>query len=40
MKKETNKVQNENASDAIPTGGLATNFSQEYISPTPGEIPW
>ena len=35
----TNKVQDENTSNATPTGGLATNYSQEYISPTPGEIP-
>lgn len=39
MKAGTNKIQDENTFNATPTGGLATNYSQEYISPTPGEIP-
>lgn len=44
MKDKTNKATNanatnENTTNGTMTGGLATNHSQEYISPTPGEIP-
>lgn len=39
MRNNTKDILDENKSNTTMIGGLATNHTQEYISPTPGEIP-